>query len=311
MTPDLLFVSGGTSALARVVIPAALQAGLRVRALRRLGDRSVEGQDDRVEWVTGDLLGKPAWCTALNGAAAVIHLAAAGKGSERDLRAVNVDATRNLLDKAARAGVGRFVHLSSTVVSEEDQDYYAVSKREAETLVRNSSVPWVIVRPTLMVGKGERNYLARVIDRVRRKGVMLIVGRCLVQPLFVEDVAQAIVATVTSSSAIGKTYELGGADSIPYDAFVRDIARAAGCEPPRMLTVPATPCLPVAALLDHFIGGNRFRTRVRYGARDHVYNCAAAHRDLGFSPEPWRSGIARRRLATESVGANRDLVGSP
>jgi NADH dehydrogenase len=296
-----VFVSGGASFLAGAVIPSLLSAGLKVRALRRsrnAPDIPADPPGD-MEWVEGDLLSEGAWQPAVAGCAAVVHLAAAGAGTGRELRAANVEATQALLDAAAAGGVERIVHLSSAAVTDGDPDPYGASKRDAEDLVHRSGIPFVIIRPTWIVGKGDRNFLPRLIGRARGRGPLLNVGRFLVQPVFVEDVAQAITAAVVAPSAVGQIYELAGVDAISYETFLGDLLRAANCPVPLVINVPARACVPVAIVLDRLRGGYEYRRRVRYGGRDHVYDISRARRDLGFDPEHWRHGIGRRSLATD------------
>jgi dihydroflavonol-4-reductase len=132
------------------------RAGYHVRALSRRTPET-EPDDPAVEWLIGDLLNDEDRQAAVRGVAAVVHVASwVSLGTDRkDLsRRVNVEATRALLDHAERAGVGRFLYVSTlwTVAagSREQpatessawnlstlQSPYCVTKREAERLVRD------------------------------------------------------------------------------------------------------------------------------------------------------------------------------
>lgn len=294
-----LFITGAAGFLGRATIAAALARGDHVRALRRPGPWPAHldaSWRERVAWSEGDVRAPEAWEEALRGADALLHLASLSVGEDAPLRDTNVEGTRKLLAAAARAGVARFVYASSTTVGDGDRDPYAASKREAEALVRASPLAWVIARPTLMVGAGERSMLPRLVERMRAGRRLLVIGHCRIQPVFVEDVAAALVAATDAPDAPGRVFDLAGADAMPFADFLADLARAAGTPPPRLLVVPALPFVPVAALLDACLGGHRFRRRVRYGRRDHVYETDAARALLGFAPEPWRAGLARRPL---------------
>jgi nucleoside-diphosphate-sugar epimerase len=105
-----------------------------------------------------------------------------------------------------------------------------------------------------------------------------------------------VLTAVTTSAATGRCYNLAGPDHVPYTTFVRDLARAAGLTPPRTISIPTAPLRLVAPLVDGLIGGHRFRRRVRFAERDHTYDIGPARADLGFDPEAWEPGIARRRL---------------
>ena len=293
----VLFVSGATGFLAGSVIASALERGLRVRALRRPGKAApflAAEVERRVDWFEGDLLSPGRWREGIRGADAVIHLAAAGTGTAEALRRANVEATRSLLEAAKGEGAARFVHLSSAVVTDGDEDPYAGSKRAAEALVRACGLPWVILRPTVIVGRGEPYFLHRLVGRLGRRRPLPVYGHCRIQPVFVEDVARAVTAAALSAGAVGGTYELAGRDAMTYESFVRDIARASRSPAPRFLRLPLAPLQRVAPLLDRVLGGHRFRRPVRFASFDHVYDVAAAERDLGFTAEGWTEGLARR-----------------
>lgn len=293
----VIFVSGGTGFLAGSVIRAALKSGFRVRALRR-AEKSAPflsaAEEGRVEWFMGDLLSPGPWREGLRGADAVLHLAAAGAGTPEMLRKANVLATQVLVEAAEREGAARLVHLSSAVVTDSDMDPYAETKRAAEAVVRGCALPWVILRPTLMVGRREPYFLNRLVERLGRRAWLPVLGRCLIQPVFVEDVARAVVSAATSAAATGGTYELAGRDVMTYEKFVCDIARASRCPSPRFLRLPLAPLQAVASVLDGVLGGHRYRRPVRFSALDHVYDVSAAERDLGFAAENWAEGLAGR-----------------
>jgi nucleoside-diphosphate-sugar epimerase len=115
------------------------------------------GWPEGVIWVKADLLDPAGYEAALSGAKCVVHLAAiTGKARRAEYMRGNVEATRALLGACARAGVQRFVFVSSiaTTFAQRQSYHYADSKIAAERLVRAAPIAWVIVRPTMILGPG-------------------------------------------------------------------------------------------------------------------------------------------------------------
>jgi nucleoside-diphosphate-sugar epimerase len=125
---------------------------------------------------------------------AVVHCAALSSpwAAPAAFRAHNVDATRHVLEWAARTGARRFVFISSssvyyqagvdqTGISEDSPlpaipiNQYAATKREAEDLVRQSSLEWVILRPRAVFGPGDTVLFPRILRAARRGALPRIV----------------------------------------------------------------------------------------------------------------------------------------
>jgi uncharacterized protein YbjT (DUF2867 family) len=134
-----VLVTGGTGALGREVVIDLRSAGHRARVMSR---RPGTGGD----WVQCDLATGKGLDRALADMEIVVHAASAAAQPWR-LRATDVDGTRRLIEAAARAHVKHLVFIS--IVGMEGVRYrYYRRKLEAETVVRQGSVPWTILRAT-------------------------------------------------------------------------------------------------------------------------------------------------------------------
>jgi len=151
-TQEPVLVTGGTGHLGRDLVAQLLAQGRRVRVLARS-----PGNDPRIEWMRGDLATGAGLREALAGARTVVHAATfspiARRGAIRltdfftTPSAVDVAGTSRLLQECRRANVRHFLHVSIVGLSNERGALpYNKVKLQGETLVRQSDLPWSVVR---------------------------------------------------------------------------------------------------------------------------------------------------------------------
>ena len=155
--------------------------------------------------------------------------------------------TRVLLGAARDAGVRKVVHISVSNPSEDSPlDYYA-GKARAERAVRESGLPWAIVRPTLIFGPGDI-LINNIAWLLRRLPLFGIPGRgdYRLQPVAGEDVAE--IATWAAAQIDNVTVDAAGPDVIYFSEMVESIAIAVG-KHPRFLYVSPKNALRAARLI--------------------------------------------------------------
>ena len=150
-----------------------------------------------------------------DGCDAVLHITGIVEETPPDatFERVNVGGTRNMIAEAQRAGVGRFVYVSSLGADKGDSAYHR-SKRDAETLTRGFAGNWTICRPGNVYGPGDEqiSVLLRLV-----RGPSPIVpkvgdGDQQFQPLWWEDAAAALAQVVERSDLGGAELEIAGTD---------------------------------------------------------------------------------------------------
>jgi len=159
--------------------------------------------------------------------------------------------TRILMGAARDAGVRRVVHISVSNPSEESPlDYYA-GKARAERAVRESGLPWAIIRPTLIFGQGDI-LINNIAWLLRRLPVFGIPGRgdYRLQPVAGEDVAE--IATWAAEQSDNVTVDAAGPDIIYYSEMVESIAIAVGRHP-RFLYLAPHNALRAAKVIGRFV----------------------------------------------------------
>ena len=159
--------------------------------------------------------------------------------------------TRILMGAARDAGMRKVVHISVSNPSEDSTlDYYA-GKARAERAVRESGLPWAIVRPTLVFGPGDI-LINNIAWLLRRLPVFGIPGRgdYRLQPVAGEDVAS--IATWAAEQVDNVTVDAAGPDIIYYSEMVESIAIAVGRHP-RFVFMSPRSALRAVSLLNRFV----------------------------------------------------------
>ncbi|MGI4848231.1 MAG: UDP-glucose 4-epimerase family protein [Janthinobacterium lividum] len=268
-----VLVTGAAGFVGAAMCTALREHGISYRgAVRRAAADRRTGSEVGIE--VGNIDAGTDWRAALAGCDTVVHLAARVHMMEDDasdklaaFRAVNVEATMNLARQAIKAGVKRFVFVSSVKVNGEQtgiggqvqtfsaldqpapQDPYGVSKLEAELALRElssqSGLELVIVRPPLVYGPGVRANFKKLIELVQR-GLPLPFGRVANQRSMValDNLVDLLVVCASDPRAAGQVFMVSDGQDVSLPDLIRLIAGALGKQ---AFLVPVPVCLMSAA----------------------------------------------------------------
>ncbi|HEY9519436.1 MAG TPA: NAD-dependent epimerase/dehydratase family protein [Gemmatimonadales bacterium] len=247
-----IFVTGGTGFVGRAVVGALLARGHTVDGLVR-NTPAPPG----MRGIPGDLLAPDSYRSALAGADAVIHLAAAtGNATAATHTRINLEGTRAIAGACAAAR-RPLLFVSSVVVQYPDHSRYpyAAAKAAAEAVVRESGVPHVIARPTIVAGPGSP--VIRALTRLAMLPVVPVFGdgTVRVQPVDVEDVALVLADAVEESSYRNEVIGIGGPEIVTVESLLQFIRTAGGRRPARVLHLPFAAVLPALGLAARLTGG--------------------------------------------------------
>jgi uncharacterized protein YbjT (DUF2867 family) len=241
---ELDVVTGAFSYTGRHIAEALLARGRRVRTLTRR-PAPTHPLADRVE--TAPLVFDESLVESLRGAETLYNTywVRFERGQTTFARAVRNIAV--LLDAAVAAGVKRFVHVSVANPDERSPFPYFSGKARAEALVRESGLPYAIVRPTLVFGHDD--ILTSNIAWILRRMPLFVVaadGRYEVQPVSVHDTARICVEAGAASDDV--VADAAGPERFAFEPFVRLIGAAVGGRA-RIRTAPAWLALAMARTL--------------------------------------------------------------
>ena len=219
-----LAITGATGFVGSRLLTKARAAGHDVRALTRRPMRKRKG----VEWIDGSLDNRESLARLVQGADAVIHVA--GVINARDaagFEAGNVEGTAAMLAAAEKAGVQRFVHVSSLAAREPSLSLYGASKARSEALVEASPLSTAIVRPPAVFGPGDREILE--LFKMAARGIVLLPPKGRLSVIHVDDLARLLLALVDPAMPDMLLEPDDGRDGgWTHEQFGRALGRAVG-----------------------------------------------------------------------------------
>lgn len=220
---------------ARITVPSRRPA--RAKALSMLPG---------LELLPAKTYDEPELVRLLRGKHAVVNLIATLHGSEAAFREVHVELPRRLARACAIAGVRRVVHVSSLGAAPDAPSRYQRSKAEGEAVLRAARLDLTVLRPSVIFGAQDQflNLFARL--QALLPVMPLACADARFQPVWVNDVAQAIVRVLNSPQTIGASYEAVG----PKTYTLKELVQYAGA-----WSGHRRPVLPLPTLLGRLQAG--------------------------------------------------------
>jgi NADH dehydrogenase len=212
----LVTVFGGSGFLGRYVVRALADAGHRIRVGVRYPNLAnylpPMGHVGQIQIVRTNVRHGDQVALALRGAKAAINLVGVLYESGRQkFQSLHAEAAGTIATAARREGLQSLVHVSAIGASAQSQSLYASSKSEGEARVREAFPAATILRPSIVFGP-EDDFFNRFAALARLSPVLPLIGggHTRFQPVYVCDVAEAVLRCMSEPETLGRTYELGG-----------------------------------------------------------------------------------------------------
>ena len=245
-----VLVAGATGYLGRRLVPRLLARGRRVRALVRGGAARAASLPHLAgcEIADGDLADAASCRRAAEGVDTIVHLVGIiREQGTATFESVHVGGTVALVQAARHAGVARFLYVSALGARADAPGAYFRTKAEAERIVRDSGLTWLVLRPSIVFARDGEFY--GILDRLTRFGVVPVLGsgRAPMSPIRADDLAEIEASALDRPAAWNRAYAVCGPDAIPFVDLLRRVARGRG-RPAFLVHVPLVLARPGVAL---------------------------------------------------------------
>lgn len=214
-TPRLVTVFGASGFIGRHVVRALTKRGYRIRAAVRRPDLAGHlqplGNTGQVMPVQANLRYRWSVDRAVEGADHVVNLVAVPYEKGRQSFAALHDFGARAVAEAARAAGAGLTHISAIGADETSPSAYARSKARGERAVFETLPGAVVLRPSIVFGP-EDHFFNRFANMARYSPVLPLIGggHTRFQPVYVDDVAEAVAKAMDGAAPGGRVYELGG-----------------------------------------------------------------------------------------------------
>jgi nucleoside-diphosphate-sugar epimerase len=296
-----VLVTGGTGVIGTAAVRALLAAGHTVRLFSRHAATDAERWRGEVETYEGSVGSADQVTGAAEGCDAILHIAGIAEENppESTFEQVNVGGTRNLIQEGERAGVKRFVYVSSLGAERGGSAYHA-SKLKSEALAEAFPGEWLICRPGNVYGPGDEvvSFLLQLV-RSSPAAPVIDAGDQPFQPIYAEDLGAALALAVSRRELDHQVLLLAGPETTTTHDLLDRLTRLTGRNPVRIPVPAALASLgaQAASLLgvrlpidDNKLAMLREENVIRPGEVN------ALTEILGVRPTPLDEGL--RRLAT-------------
>ncbi|MGH9346822.1 MAG: NAD-dependent epimerase/dehydratase family protein [Vicinamibacterales bacterium] len=307
-------VTGASGMVGGRLVERLVRDHVRVRVLLRPGSQYREPAHGSVEVVRDDPYSAAALERAVAGCDTVFHCAGAVSarspfqtgGDESVYRRGILDLTTALLDRAQRAGVARFIYLSSVAVYASEarspiaedapvapSSVYGRFKLLAESEVRRQrGMPATIVRPCIIYGPGDRHF----VPALRTLGAIPLLplpegGRSRMDLVHVEDVVSLLTRAAVTPAAAGHVYNAASGHPVSLRTIVHIVRSARGTVTPLVVAVPGRLAIRGSVLARWYLRlvapsllFAATESSVTRFMRDTYFDVAKAARDLNYQP---------------------------
>jgi uncharacterized protein YbjT (DUF2867 family) len=291
-------VFGGTGFLGRRIVKRLCQEGATLRVAVRHPDRvdtlikSIAS--GRAIPAVADVRDSSTVAAAIGGSESVVNAVSAyvEKGGVT-YTAVHVHGAGNIATACQQQRVARLVHISGIGADPASQSKYIRARGFGELAVRKAYPPVTVLRPSVMfaVDEGLLSVLGKLVQTAP---IIPLIGggRTRLQPVHVNDVAEAVYQSLRKPDAVGKTYELAGPEVYTLREIL-DLVLTRNGRLSHLISIPFALASPLARILERFPGAPLTVAQVDLLKEDNVLTTGTlGFEELGIVPQRLRDTIS-------------------
>jgi uncharacterized protein YbjT (DUF2867 family) len=282
-------VFGGSGFIGRYVVKRLAQQGFVVRVAVRDPEAALflkpMGAVGQVVPLYASVMNEGTVHRASAGAEVVVNLVGAlSETRAASFQAVHTEGAERIARISAATGVRRLIQVSAIGADPSSSSRYGATKGNAETAVLGAFPAATILRPSIVFG-AEDKFFNRFAELARIAPFMPVIsGATKMQPVFVGDVADAVMAALATDASMGKTYEIGGPRVWTFREILAFILKQTRREK-RLVDIPMAIARMQANILQHVPGQPLTPDQLLMLSKDNIVAPGALGlADLGITP---------------------------
>ncbi len=293
-----VLVTGATGFTGKRVLPLLAGKG-EIRCFVRPNSNVQKIKKLGYELAYGDLADLNVLRRAMSGCNILINIASLGFGH-----------APGIVKTAENSGIRRAIFISTTALFTRLDANSKSVRQQAEDCIKASKLDWTILRPTMIYGAPADRNICRLIRYLQRWPIIPIIGngRYLQQPVYVEDVAKAIVNALMTERTIGKSYNIPGATALTFNEVIDTIYKLLGRKDYK-IHMPVSPVVKGLGAAERL--GLNLPIKAEQILRlneDKAFDFHEAARDFGYAPRSFVEGITLEleEMGITHLGKERD-----
>lgn len=277
-----VLVTGATGFTGSYTVPLLINQGYDVSCFVRNSSDLGHLPSNKFKLIYGDLDQKDTILEALNQVDFLVNIASLGFGH-----------ASIVVDSAVSAGIKRAVFFSTTSIFTTLNPESKSIRLEAEKLIKDSNLAYTIIRPTMIYGSSRDRNICKFISFINKSPIFPVFGKGnnKIQPVHVQDLANAVVEILGSENTIGKTYNISGGSVLTLNELIDGIAHFSGKSIIKMY-VPSTPFVYLLSLLEKVSIPFPIKSeQIQRLNEDKDFEYYPAKIDFGYSPREFMDGL--------------------
>ncbi|MFB4167258.1 SDR family oxidoreductase [Virgibacillus sp. JSM 102003] len=278
----MILLTGATGFLGEFVLEELVNRGHEVTCFVRKTSNLEKIKRENVNYVYGELDDYKSICEALKGKETLINIASLGFGH-----------APSIINACEEIGVKRSIFVSTTgIFTKLNPDSKGV-RLEAEKLIKESNLDYTIIRPTMIYGTSKDRNMWRLVKVLKKVPVLPILGSgsYLQQPVYVKDLATAIVSAYEKPVSIKKVYNISGAKALTYNEVVDITGETLGKKVLR-LHIPMKLSYNLLKIYEKVSKNPKLKAEQVLRLNENKdFSYEEAKQDLGYNPLSFNEGI--------------------
>lgn len=277
-----ILLTGATGFTGSYILPLLLNEDWNVTCFVRPTSDVSALPLDKIELKYGDLDDLESLRLAMKGVDILVNVASLGFGH-----------AENIITAAQEAGLKRGIFFSTTSIFTTLNPDSKSIRLGAEKLIKESRIPYTIIRPTMIYGSSRDRNLCKFIRFINKSPVFPVfgTGEYKLQPVFVEDLGLAVVSILSTERTLNKAYNLSGGSELTLNEFILQIAAALG-KKVRLFHLPPGPFIKFLTFLERTPLKLPLKSeQIERFNEDKNFSYQKAREDFGYSPRSFSKGL--------------------